>query len=47
MDGEDLIVAQGVDGLFVEEAGVVDRAVVDHLDQGIVFVCDGCVVDVD
>ena len=47
VDGEDLIVAQGEDSPVVEETGVVDGAVVDHLDQGIVFVCDGCVVDVD
>lgn len=39
--------AQGVYGLLVEESGMVDGAVVDHLDESVVFVCDGCVVDVD
>lgn len=47
MDGEDLVVAQSIDGSFVEESGMVDGAVVDHLDESVVFVCDGCVVDVD
>lgn len=47
MDGECLVVTQGVDGALVDEAGVVHGAVVDDLHQGFVFVCDGCVVDVN
>lgn len=47
VDGEDLVMAESVDGAVVEEAGVVHGTVVDDLHQGIVFVCDGCVVDVD
>jgi len=26
---------------------MVDGSVVDHLDESVVFVCDGCVIDVD
>lgn len=47
MDGEDLVVTQGVDGLFVKKSGMVDGAVVDHLDESVIFVSDGCVVDID
>lgn len=47
VDGECLVVTQGVDGALVDEAGVVHGAVVDDLHQGFVFVCDGCVVDVN
>lgn len=38
--------AECVDGVVAEEAGVVHGAVVDYLNQGLVFVGDGCVVDV-
>lgn len=47
VDGEGFVVAEGVDGSLGEEAGVVDGAVVDDLDESLVFVGDGCVVDVD
>jgi hypothetical protein len=47
VDGELLVVAESVDGAFGEEACVVDGAVVDDLYEGLVFVYDGRVVDVD
>jgi hypothetical protein len=47
VDGESLVVAEGVDGGLGEEAGVVHGAVVDDLHQGVVFVVYRCVVDVD
>lgn len=47
VDGEGFVVAEGVDGSLGEEAGVVDGAVVDDLNESFVFVGDGCVVDVD
>lgn len=45
--GEGLVVAERVDGSVGEEACVVDGAVVDHLDQSVVLVCDLRVVDID
>lgn len=47
VDGEGLVVAEGIDGGLGEEAGVVHGAVVDDLHQGVIFVADRCVVDVD
>jgi len=48
VDGEILIVAEGVELRVGEEAGMVDGAtMVEYLDQGIVFVCLRGVVDVD
>jgi len=47
VDGEDFVVAEGVDGLLGQEPRVVDRAMVDHLDECVVLVGDGGVVDVD
>jgi hypothetical protein len=47
VDGEVLVVAEGEDGALAQEPGVMDGAVVDDLYQGVVFVADGGVVDVD
>lgn len=47
MNGENLVMTQSVDGPFIEESCVVDGAVVDHLDESVVFVGNGCVVDID
>jgi hypothetical protein len=45
--GEVFVVAKGEDGALRQEPGMMYGAVVDHLHQGFVFVCYGCIVDVD
>ena len=46
--GECLVVAQGENVGVGQESGVVDgAAVVLHLEESVVLVCDGGVVDVD
>lgn len=48
VDGERLVVAEREDGGAGQEAGAVDRAVVvANLEEGVVFVGEGCGVDVD
>lgn len=47
VDREDLVVAEGVDRALGKKAGVVHGAMVDDLNQGVVLVGDGGVVDVD
>lgn len=47
MHGEYFVVAECVDGVVAEEAGVMHGTVVDYLYQGLVLVGDGGVVDVD
>lgn len=47
MDGEDLIVAEGIYGSLREEACVVHGTMVDYLNEGVILVSNGCVVDVD
>ena len=48
IDGQRLVVAEGEEMGVGQEAGVVDgAAVVLHLDEGVVFVGDGDVVEVD
>ena len=47
VDGKDFVVAEGVDGVLGEESCVVHGPVVDYLDQGVVFVVDARVVNID
>lgn len=47
MDREDFIVTEGVDGLLGQEPRVMYRAVIDHLPECVIFIGDGCIVDVD
>lgn len=47
MNGEDFVVTEGVDSFLGEEACMVHGAMVDYLDQRIIFLVDGRVVDVD
>lgn len=42
-----LVVGRGVDLGGVQETSMMDRAVVECLDDYLVFVCDVCVTDVD
>ena len=46
VEGERFIMRESVDRAVGEETCMVDGAVVDDLDEGIVFISDSCVVDV-
>lgn len=47
MDREILIMTEGIDGLLVQEPGMMHGAVVDDLHQRLILIGDGSIVDVD
>ena len=43
---EDFIMAERIDGVSGEKSGMVDRPVIDHLQESVILVLDISVIDV-